>query len=62
MIKIKRISGFELNPNDKELNKILYMIDKTKMCLTQKTACCPCNSYLKDKKCLCGLYVRVQNN
>ena len=65
-IKITRIPGFDINPNDVIVNDVLKQLDlnhghcptlvKDRVGHDQ----CPCSAYLQDKTCYCGLYVSIK--
>lgn len=63
MIEIYRKKGYDLNCNDKIVNKILKLVEKN----NGECPCdndsedkhCPCSNYRKKGKCCCGLYVKL---
>ncbi len=63
-IKIIRIPGFDLNPNDNHVNDVLRKLDNNHgHCPTHVIDRvghdqCPCSAYLQDKTCYCGLYIK----
>ena len=64
MIPILRKVGWELNPNDKVVNKILSMCEKNNgMCPCDNTGedtKCPCSDYREKDMCHCALYVKIE--
>ena len=64
MIPILRKVGWDLNPNDNEVNTIL------KRCEANNVECpchndskdkrCPCSSYKEHDVCHCNLYVKIE--
>lgn len=64
MIPILRKVGWELNPNDKVVNKILSMCEKNNgMCSCHNTGedtKCPCSDYREKDMCHCALYVKIE--
>ena len=63
-IKIIRLEGFDLNPNDAKVNEILkHLHENGGHCPTHAIDRighdqCPCSAYLQDKTCYCGLYIK----
>lgn len=60
MVEIKRKEGWVLNPEDNKLNSILRAIERNNgNCPCQNGhPKCPCDSYLKEDKCCCSLYIK----
>ena len=62
MIEILRKEGWELNPNDKEVNAILRRFeanDGNCPCENHsREPKCPCSDYRENDVCHCTLYVR----
>jgi len=62
--KIIRKVGFTLNPDDSIVNALLQSIaeDNCK-CISpgNEHNKCPCDAYLKEGKCYCGLYLKVKH-
>lgn len=62
MVKIERIHGKVLNPNDKLVNAIFSRIEKCEghcPCVKEQTddTICPCKNYRETGECHCSLYV-----
>lgn len=62
MVKILRKEGFVLNPNDKQVNSLLRIMELNGgICPCQNDSedkHCPCSNYREHDKCCCGLYVK----
>ena len=72
MVKILRITGYDLHPDDKRVNNILKAIEKNAgacVCHHEEwdentmfdDKCCPCKTYREGKGCHCGLYLKIHN-
>lgn len=63
-IKIVRIKGFEINPDDKHVNKIFNQLGQNNGHCPTKIENrfghdqCPCSEYLQKNQCYCKLYVK----
>lgn len=66
MVKILRKDGFILNPNDKQVNGLLHIMDMNGgICPCQNDSedkHCPCTNYREKDKCCCGLYIKGSVN
>lgn len=66
MVKILRKKGFILNPNDKQVNGLLHIMERNGgICPCQNDSGdkhCPCSNYREHDKCCCGLYVKEENS
>ena len=63
MVEILRKPGWELNPKDKVVNKILSMCEKNNgECPCHNNSedkKCPCSDYRNNDVCHCGLYLKI---
>lgn len=70
-MEIKRLPGYEINPNDKVVNALFKRIDKCEgecPCYHEEwdentlreDKLCPCKTYRDGKGCHCGLYLKVR--
>lgn len=64
MVTIYRKEGFELNQNDKIVNRLFKMIEKNEgncPCSgnTSVDKKCPCSNYRENNHCCCGLYIKL---
>lgn len=62
MVKIYRKEGWEINPNDKIVNSIFKMLERSDgICPCHNESednHCPCSDYRDNNICHCNLYIK----
>ena len=61
------MKGYRLNPNKEFVNRIIEGIHrKDGHCPCRKEVSdetlCPCDEFIKEGKCRCGLFIKVEEN
>lgn len=68
IIKIQPREGDKINPDDRKVNSIFRLLEKSGgHCITKVDKrfghdLCPCQNYLAGGKCFCGLYIKDDEN
>lgn len=58
--------GFRLNPNKELVKRLVDLVDKCNghcpcAIVKEDTTLCPCDNFINDHECQCGMYKRVEN-